>query len=34
MKKSRTVVLKTADEDLRWLQYHIFEKKKEIVHAE
>ena len=28
MKKSRTVVVKTADEDLRWLQYHIFQKNK------
>jgi len=27
MKKSRSVVVKTADEDLRWLQYHIFRKK-------
>jgi len=27
MKKSRTVVVKTADEDLRWLQYHIFQKR-------
>lgn len=28
MKKSRTVVVKTADEDLRWLQYHIFQRSK------
>jgi len=28
MKKSRTVVVKTADEDLRWLQYHIFQKRE------
>jgi len=28
MKKSRTVVIKTADEDLRWLQYHIFKKSE------
>jgi hypothetical protein len=28
MKKSRTVVVQTADEDLRWLQYHIFRKKE------
>ena len=28
MKKSRSVVLKTADEDLRWLQYHIFPFKR------
>jgi putative N6-adenine-specific DNA methylase len=28
MKKSRSVVLKTADEDLRWLQYHIFQKSE------
>ncbi len=28
MKKSRSVVVKTADEDLRWLQYHIFQKKE------
>lgn len=27
MKTSRKVVVKTAEEDLRWLQYHIFEKK-------
>jgi putative N6-adenine-specific DNA methylase len=27
MKKSRSVVVRTADEDLRWLQYHIFQKK-------
>ncbi len=27
MKKSRSVVVKTADEDLRWIQYHIFKKK-------
>ena len=27
MKKSRSVVIKTADEDLRWIQYHIFKKK-------
>ena len=27
MKKSRSVVVKTAGEDLRWLQYHIFQKK-------
>lgn len=27
MKKSRSVVIKTADEDLRWIQYHIFQKK-------
>ena len=26
MKKSRTVVVQTADEDLRWLQYRIFPK--------
>jgi hypothetical protein len=26
--KSRTVVVKTADEDLRWLQYHIFQKSE------
>lgn len=29
MKKSRSVVIKTADEDLRWIQYHIFQKKSE-----
>ena len=29
MKKSRSVVIKTADEDLRWIQYHIFQKKAE-----
>eukprot|EP00578_Thalassiosira_sp_NH16_P004313 CAMPEP_0181132890 /NCGR_PEP_ID=MMETSP1071-20121207/31242_1 /TAXON_ID=35127 /ORGANISM="Thalassiosira sp., Strain NH16" /LENGTH=618 /DNA_ID=CAMNT_0023219265 /DNA_START=77 /DNA_END=1933 /DNA_ORIENTATION=- len=28
MRKSRTVVVKTADEDLRWLQYHIFQKSE------
>lgn len=28
MKKSRTVVVKTADEDLRFLQYHIFQKSE------
>ncbi len=28
MKKSRSVVVKTADEDLRWLQYHIFQKRE------
>jgi len=27
MKKSRSVVVKTADEDLRWIQYHVFRKK-------
>lgn len=27
MKTSRKVVVKTAEEDLRWLQYHIFQKK-------
>ena len=27
MKKSQTVVLKTAEEDLRWLQYHIFQRE-------
>ena len=27
MKKSRSVVVKTADEDLRWIQYHVFKKK-------
>jgi hypothetical protein len=27
MKKSRSVVIKTADEDLRWIQYHVFRKK-------
>jgi len=27
MKKSRSVVIKTADEDLRWIQYHVFKKK-------
>lgn len=27
MKKSRSVVVKTADEDLRWIQYHVFQKK-------
>ncbi|KAL7476732.1 hypothetical protein ACHAW6_002568 [Cyclotella cf. meneghiniana] len=28
MKKSRSVVVRTADEDLRWLQYHIFQKSE------
>ena len=28
MKKSRSVVVKTADEDLRWLQYHIFQRRE------
>lgn len=28
MKKSRSVVVKTSDEDLRWLQYHIFQKSQ------
>ena len=27
MKKTRSVVIKTADEDLRWIQYHVFKKK-------
>jgi len=27
MKKSRSLVIKTGDEDLRWIQYHIFKKK-------
>lgn len=27
MKKSRSVVIKTGDEDLRWIQYHVFQKK-------
>jgi len=27
MKTSRKIAIKTADEDLRWLQYHIFQKK-------
>jgi putative N6-adenine-specific DNA methylase len=27
MKTSRKVVVKTAEEDLRWLQYHIFQRK-------
>ncbi len=27
MKKTRSVVIKTAGEDLRWIQYHIFKKK-------
>jgi len=27
MKKSRSIPLNTADENLRWLQYHIFPKK-------
>jgi putative N6-adenine-specific DNA methylase len=27
MKSSRKHVIKTADEDLRWIQYHIFKKK-------
>jgi putative N6-adenine-specific DNA methylase len=27
MKKSRSVVIQTADEDLRWIQYHVFQKK-------
>ena len=27
MKTSRKVIVKTAEEDLRWLQYHIFQKK-------
>lgn len=33
MKKSRSVVIKTADEDLRWIQYHIFQNKQEIVNV-
>ena len=28
MRTSRKVVVKTADENLRWLQYHIFQKKE------
>jgi len=28
MKKTRSFVVKTAGEDLRWIQYHIFPKKK------
>jgi len=28
MKKSRTLVVRTAEEDLRWLQYHIFQKSE------
>lgn len=28
MKKSRSVVVRTAEEDLRWLQYHIFQKSE------
>jgi 23S rRNA G2445 N2-methylase RlmL len=28
MKSSRKVVVKTADEDLRWIQYHVFKKKQ------
>lgn len=27
MKKSRSLVIRTGDEDLRWIQYHIFKKK-------
>jgi len=27
MKKSRSLVVRTGDEDLRWIQYHIFKKK-------
>ena len=27
MKKTRSVVIRTADEDLRWIQYHVFKKK-------
>lgn len=27
MKKTRSLVIKTGSEDLRWLQYHIFKKK-------
>ena len=27
MKKTRSLVIKTGGEDLRWLQYHIFKKK-------
>lgn len=27
MKKTRSLVIKTGEEDLRWLQYHIFKKK-------
>lgn len=27
MKKSRSVVIRTGDEDLRWIQYHVFKKK-------
>jgi putative N6-adenine-specific DNA methylase len=27
MKKTRSVVVRTADEDLRWIQYHVFKKK-------
>mmetsp|Transcript_12393 Transcript_12393/g.23227 ORF Transcript_12393/g.23227 Transcript_12393/m.23227 type:complete len:613 (+) Transcript_12393:162-2000(+) len=27
MKKSRSVVIQTGDEDLRWIQYHVFQKK-------
>eukprot|EP01083_Nonionella_stella_P157748 512482_1 len=26
MKKTRSVVIKTAGEDLRWIQYHVFKK--------
>ena len=28
MKKTRSLVIKTGGEDLRWLQYHIFKKKE------
>ena len=35
MKSTRKVVVKTADEDLRWIQYHIFKKKpKEVANDE
>jgi len=27
MKNTRKIVIKTADEDLRWIQYHVFKKK-------
>jgi 23S rRNA G2445 N2-methylase RlmL len=30
MKKTRSVPIKTAGEDLRWIQYHIFKKKATI----
>lgn len=28
MKKSKSLTIKTADEELRWLQYHVFKKRE------